>query len=85
MVDLGIGELVMSVVDGSLWVDRADPRIWVAGEILHEIREGRHHPDVHFEDDLLRIEAVNERVVYRVFGVERADLPRDLWLAAWPD
>ena len=84
-MNVGIGELVLRVVDGALWVDRADPRIWLAGELLHQIREGRHHPDVHLEGDLLRIEAVNERVAYRVFGQERADLPRDLWLAAWPD
>lgn len=77
-----LGECVVTAVGDRLRVDRADPEIVIAPEFLDEIRAGRHHEDVHLVGDLLRIEALNRRVVYRV-GEMIPD--RRGYYAAWPD
>jgi len=61
-------------------VERADPRIWVAQQFL----DATHHPDISIIDDVITINAVNQRVVYRINRTWT--LPdADCWLAEWPD
>jgi hypothetical protein len=63
-------------------IDRADPRIQIADELLDEVRAGNHHPDVTLDGDLLKVRAVNRTVIYRI-GVHIPD--RQGHTAEWPD
>lgn len=77
-----VGECVLTSTPDGLIVDRADPEILIAAELLDEIRAGRHHADVYLDGEVLRIEGVNRRVIYRVGD----KVPNQLaYCAAWPD
>ena len=79
---------------GRLFVQSADPRIWLSAELVDELRgraQNRRHPDVTFTgpaaaDDVtgwvLTINAVNRRAVY---VVRRYVFEVDVWEAEWPD
>lgn len=68
--------------DGSIRVDRADPRILISAEFIDEIRAGNHHPDVRLDGDLLHIDADNENVIYRIGDKHPT---QDAYCAEWPD
>ncbi|MEU8278216.1 hypothetical protein ACFYOK_37385 [Microbispora bryophytorum] len=68
--------------DGTLTVDRADPRILISAELLDEFREGKRTPEVTVTEDVLRIEAANRTVIYRI-GDKVPHL--HAYLAEWPD
>lgn len=67
---------------GSIRIDRADPVIRVAAELLDDMRRGHHHPDVEVTGDLLTIRGSSRTVVYRVGEYDRE---RDTYLCHWPD
>lgn len=67
--------------EGRLLVLHADPRIWISAELLAELRREA-HPDVTLIGDVLTVNAVNRRVVYRLGEYMRE---ADCWLAEWPD
>jgi hypothetical protein len=79
--------IVTSLADGSIRVDRADPRVLISGELLDDIMR---HPAEHAwcestADDggvLLKIEGVNRTVVYRVTEYVA---PIHGYIAEWPD
>lgn len=66
----------------SLTVIRADPRILVDAGLLEEIRNGNNYPDVSLVGDVLTIDAVNQRVIYRI-GEYLPD--KRAHVAEWPD
>lgn len=86
----GVGELRVSVVarreelGAEIWIDHADPRIWVTDEALKqmwdspvcEVEGGGPEPLV------LRINAKNRSVTYRSI---HHDWVRLAWLMEWPD
>nr|MDT0658029.1 hypothetical protein [Micromonospora sp. DSM 115978] len=61
-----------------IFVDIADERITVTGELVGEIESGRAHPDVTIKGGVLQIAAVNRTVRYRLLDqsgpVRRAEL-----------
>lgn len=67
---------------GEIHIDRADPVIWVATELLHGLRRGHRHPDVDVTGDLITIRGSNRTVIYRV---GKHDLRRLTYLCHWPD
>jgi hypothetical protein len=76
------GQCWVSLVDGDLVIDRADPRITIAEELVSEWRQGNHHPTVSLDGDLLRVQAKNRTVIYRL--VEHVP-EYHAWIAEWPD
>lgn len=68
--------------DGSLTVDRADPRIHVSAVLLEAVRRGDGDPEVTLAGDVLRIDAANRKVIYRI-GEKDPEL--DVYHAEWPD
>lgn len=62
-------------------IDRADPRVWIAGPWLRMVRAPVQvlHVD---RGVLVRIPAADRTVVYRLAYY---DTERDLYLAVWPD
>ncbi len=81
--------------DDRLFVERADPLIWIAAELADQLRgrssDDARHRDVTFvgpaaADDVtgwvLTVDAVNQRVVY---VVRRYLFEMDCWEAEWPD
>jgi len=79
-----LGDCTIMHEGDRLRVTQADPKVWVARELLAELDAGNLHPDITFVDDVLTINGVNRRVIYRV----RRDVE---WLAGacvlaeWPD
>jgi hypothetical protein len=75
-------EVDLSLRRGRLRIERADPRIWISEELLNHLD----HPDVTLTGgDLLTIDAVNKRVIYRIdYGRSHPDLPSVIY-AEWPD
>lgn len=67
--------------DGSLVIDRADPRIRVTAELLDDIRLGD-WPCASLNDGVLRIEASNRTVIYCI-GEEVPAM--FAYCAEWPD
>jgi hypothetical protein len=80
----GFGECIFTRhwTDGSLTVDRADPRVLIDAEVLDDIRDGRCGPELSLRGDVLTIDATNRRVIYRIG--EHLMLP-DRYVAEWPD
>ncbi|MBO3751551.1 hypothetical protein J5X84_36225 [Streptosporangiaceae bacterium NEAU-GS5] len=77
------GDLTLSkAADGTLTVVRADPRILIAAEVLEELADGNGHPSVTLADDVLTIDAANQRVIYRITDY---GMPANVYLAEWPD
>lgn len=82
-LDALVGEFVVHHEDdGTLTVVRADPRILISVELLEEFREGRRTPEVTVTGDVLRIEAANRTVIYRI-GDEVPYM--HAYYAEWPD
>lgn len=67
-------------LDG-LYIERADPRILIANELLQKIAESD-DPRVHYDGERFRIDADNRTVVYRIVGFDRLPLAH---IAEWPD
>lgn len=74
-------------LDDSLIIERADPKIWVSAEFLAEVEcgtpareDGRPYAEI--DGDLLRINADNRTVVYRL---GEHHLAMDVYEAEWPD
>jgi hypothetical protein len=68
--------------DGRLTVDQADPRVIVSVEFLEEVRRGKGAPEITIRDDVMRIEASNRTVIYRI-GEKVPDMYA--YYAEWPD
>lgn len=81
----GIGELQLTVMgeeNALLMIDRADPRILVGETLMVMLRRGEGRPGVSLNGDVLTIDAMNGRVIYRL----RERVPEAwAWLAEWPD
>lgn len=79
------GECVVAVTPEGLRIDHADPRVLISAEVVHDLRAGvilRGSPHITLNGDLLRIEAVNRTVIYRI-GEKTID--RFAYVAEWPD
>lgn len=81
------GNIWVTHLDESLVIERADPKIWVSCEFLAEIEAGMPtradgRPYAELDGDLLRINADNRTVVYRL-GEHHFEL--DVYEAEWPD
>ncbi|MEO3856212.1 hypothetical protein [Acrocarpospora sp. B8E8] len=72
--------------DGTLTVERADPRILISAELLNIVRNLDRvdwmHPGVALVGDVLTIDGSNQTVVYRI-GEKVPD--RYAYYAEWPD
>jgi hypothetical protein len=81
------GECQISTAGHRLVVDRADPEVLIADELMHQIRTGQHHPDIHYDGDLLTIDGVNRKVIYRVGDAmpHPGNPTVQAWHASWPD
>lgn len=74
---------VQQLETGHLRVLEADPRVWISVELLEQI-SANPHPDVSLIDDVLTINAVNRRVIYRIHRDQTSGA--DHWvLGEWPD
>lgn len=93
--DLPRGEFTASRRDGHLWIDRADPRIFISLELLDSIVRGEEYPEtsIRLRDDaepgpgcwlgaVIRVEAVNRTVLYRLTGYADWCLG---YIGEWPD
>lgn len=69
-------------LDDVLHIDRADPRILVAVEVIDEIRRGHNTPHVTIDGDLLKFRGTNRTVVYRI-GEQAPNM--HAYSAEWPD
>jgi hypothetical protein len=74
-------------IDGPrLQIDHADPRVTISAELLGEIEDAQARdmafPGVSLRDGVLRIEAINRTVIYRI-GEYLA--PIHAYAAEWPD
>jgi len=89
------GEFILSRRDGTLWIDHADSRILISLELLDAIVRGEQSPEVSIRvrDDadaspgcwlgaVVRIEAANRTVIYRVTEDAYWCLG---YVAEWPD
>lgn len=77
----------LASLDDSLIIERADPKIWVSAEFLAEVECGTPtraggRPYAEIDGDLIRINADNRTVVYRL-GEHHFEL--DVYEAEWPD
>lgn len=81
----GFGELILarrdSHFDDKLIVIRADPRVLIAAELLDGIRQAD-SPDTRLVDDVLTIDADNQKVIYRIGEYL---MQPDAYVAEWPD
>ena len=63
-------------------IDHADPSIVISAELLDHYASGNGHPCVSLTDGVLRMEAVNRTVIYRIGEY----LPAiHAYAAEWPD
>lgn len=77
------GDCIMTRhADGILTVDQADPRILISAELFDELISGIGDPEVTVTGDVLRIEASNRTVIYRIG--EKVPGMR-AYYAEWPD
>ena len=77
-----VGDCVLTRFDdGTIRIERADPKILVSAELLDELRYGC-NPHVILDGNVLRIIAANRRVIYRI-GEKVPDL--HAFYAEWPD
>lgn len=79
------GDCVLTLLaDERVRVDQADPRILIASDLVHELRDGLQPRGrgITLTGDILRIEGVNRTVIYRISD-ERHD-PYN-YLGEWPD
>ena len=95
MYQLPEGECTLSRRDGTLWIEHADSRILISLELLDAIVRGEQSPEVSIRvrDDadtspgcwlgaVIRIEAANRTVLYRITGYAHWCLS---YIAEWPD
>jgi hypothetical protein len=89
------GEVYIGRRDGRMWIERADPRVVIGAQLLDCIAAGPsggvtltfddgaiREPGKHYEGAVLRIEAANRTLVYRITQW----LPWYLGcIAEWPD
>lgn len=80
--DPRLGRLTLVYEGADLRITEADPHILIAAEVLDQIRAGHCHPCATLTDDILRIEASNQTVIYRI---GERELGRDVYHAEWPD
>lgn len=79
------GEGLPCPTPAHLVIEQADPVVWMAAEILEEIRKGQRldgYPAV-IDGDLITVTASNRTVIYRL--TEEYDGPRHSSLCVWPD
>lgn len=77
-----VGDCIMTrLADGTIHIDRADPRILIAAELLDEIGYGC-NPYVILDGDVLKIHGANRTVVYRI-GEKVPNM--HAYYAEWPD
>lgn len=81
--DVAIGECIATrLEDGRFRIEQADPRIMITAELLDEWRSGNAAPGVRLEGDLLYLNGVNRKVIYRI----GEKVPNQLaYYAEWPD
>jgi hypothetical protein len=65
-----------------LRVEKADPRILISAEVMDQVTSGSALPQVTLKDGVLRIEAVNQTVVYRIVDYL---MDIDCYVGEWPD
>jgi hypothetical protein len=63
-------------------VDRADPSVIVHASLWAAMLEGRLHPDVTYDNDLLTIDAINGVWIYRLAGLAGVTSPAGRGVAA---
>ena len=63
-------------------IDRADPIIWAAAELIDLLRTRDNHPDGEINGDLLTVRGSNRTVIYRI---GEYDPQRQAYLCHWPD
>lgn len=75
------GRIELCIIEGALVITHADPRITITAALLDAIRNNR-LPHATCEGEVLRIEASNRTVVYRI----GAEVPTMFaYYAEWPD
>lgn len=80
-----IGECVVHRLGtGSALIERADPRIRIADELLDEIERGWGADWLSLNDDVLTLRGQNRTVVYRIDRDNYDPQTRSV-LAEWPD
>lgn len=85
--DKGYGNCVVSqAFDGTLVIERADPRILISAEFVNIMRNLDRvdwlNPAVTLRDDVLTIDGNNQRVIYQI-GEDL--VPPGYYVAEWPD
>jgi len=75
------GDLLCSIRDGDVYIDRADPKICISDELLRMLRYAP-GKGVSVDGDVLRIDAANRSVVYRIGAHDDA---LRCYYAEWPD
>ena len=66
VVTPGPGQCLLHNIGGRLFVERADPAIAVAPELIRQILRGEGHPDLHYEQGVLVIDGANQRAAYKL-------------------
>lgn len=72
------GILVLQRHEGRLLVRQADRLIWVASELVRDLRAGLYQPHSRLDDNVLTVDGADRRVVY-VLGEYLPGV--DCWLA----
>ena len=68
--------------DGAAIIDRADPKTLITAEMVDAVRAGRCEPWARLDGDVLTLEGVNRRVVYRI---DFDSYSYDTYRMQWPD
>ncbi len=62
----GPGQCVLHNIGGRLFVERADPVVALAPELIRQVRAGKGHPDMSLDGRVLVIDGANQRAAYRL-------------------
>lgn len=79
---IGYGMLLIGNTENGLYIKQADPRVLITCEMLDEFKNGNIHKDVTLADEILTINGMNRRVVYKLGKYNHSLNAYDL---EWPD